>query len=107
MGFAAAVDLGAAAPAFVTLGTSATCTKKTYRKEGVWVRAMGTAGAHGQSKMKRVKHIVRAEGNGSITANTTEAGTSEATAIIDSIRDGQRNEDFDTWSVEGHWFADS
>ena len=107
MGFAAAVNLGVTAPAFITLGVDATVTKKTTREEVVWVHAMGPEGKHGQSKVKRIKHTIRAEGEGSATKNSTEAGTSEATAMVDNLRSGQENEKYDGWSAEGHWYTDS
>ena len=106
MGFTTPVNLGTTAPTCITLGASATCTKAVRRKTVEWARAMGPEGKHGQSKPKRYKCTITAEGKGTITRNTTRAGTSEATAIIDRFKSGsQLNEEFDGWSVEAHYYT--
>lgn len=106
MGFAVAVGLGTTAPTFVTLGTSATCLKKSEKKVVEWTRGWTEQNKHGQSKIKRWKITITAEGEGGVTANSTEAGTSEATAIIDRLNTGtQKNDSYNRWSVEGHYYT--
>lgn len=107
MGFATPVDLGTAIPACITLATGGTVLKSRLKKEAVFARpAMTEAGLHGQSKVKRIKYTRTANGHGVATAAAgTGVGTSEATAIIDKLVDGRKNEDYKGWSVEAHWYG--